>query len=187
MVVLSGRRWALCAIGAAGALLCTTVSRAAMPGNELELAVKASYLTKFGPFVQWPPAAMPAGAAPMRLCVVGVDPFGQMLEEAVRGLQVQGHGVAVVRMRAVDRPSAASCQIMFVGKPTAQPTAVTLRAVADLPVLTVTDRSRGVRGGIIEFVLDHDRVRFAVDEAGARRSGLQISSKLLALAVGARR
>jgi hypothetical protein len=187
MLVLTRQHRAWWCVGAVAALLATTAGRAAMPTGELELAIKASYLAKFGPFVQWPPAAMPADAVPMHLCVVGVDPFGGRLDEAARGLQVQGHGLSIVRMRAVDRPSAASCQIMFVGKPQGQPTAVTLRTVADLPVLTVTDRSRGVSGGIIEFVLDDDRVRFAVDEAGARRSGLQISSKLLALAVGARR
>lgn len=187
MVVLTRKRlqwWWICAVGV---MLSTTAGRAAMPVGELELAIKASYLAKFGPFVQWPPAAMPADAAPMHLCVVGIDPFGGRLDDAVRGLQIQGHGVSIVRMRAIDRPSAATCQIMFVGKPQGQPTAVTLRTVADLPVLTVTDRSRGIRGGIIEFVLDHDRVRFAVDETGVRQSGLQISSKLLALAVGARR
>jgi hypothetical protein len=187
MLVLMRRFGALCRIGAIGALLVATVGRAAAPGSQLEVAVKASYLTKFGPFVQWPPAAMPAGAAPLHLCVVGVDPFGEMLEAAVHGQLVQGHPVAVVRMRAVDRATAASCHIMFVGKPAGQPTAVTLRTVADLPVLTVTDRSRGVNGGIIEFVIDNDRVRFDVDDVDARQSGLQISSKLLALAVSVRR
>ena len=187
MLVLTGRFGALCRIGAIGALLVAAAGRAAVPGSQLEAAVKASYLTKFGPFVQWPPAAMPAGSDALHLCVVGVDPFGEVLEAAVRGQQVQGHSIAVVRMRAVDRQSAASCQIMFVGKPAGQPTAVTLRAVADLPVLTVTDRSRGVNGGIIEFVIDDDRVRFDVDDVDARQSGLQVSSKLLALAVSVRR
>jgi hypothetical protein len=40
---------------------------------------------------------------------------------------------------------------------------------------------------MIEFVLDHGRVRFDVDTGAADRAGLQISSKLLALAVAVRR
>jgi len=50
-----------------------------------ENAVKASYLYKFAPFVQWPPAALGASAAPFTICVAGSDPFGPALDEAVRG------------------------------------------------------------------------------------------------------
>lgn len=171
---------ALAAIGLASGL------HAAPPGSSLEAAVKASYLTKFGPFIGWPGAAMPAGA-PARICVIGDDPFGTTIDEAARGQQMNGHPLVVARMGAIDPGAAASCQIMFVGKPTTQPTAATLRAANGLPVLTVTDRSRGVTGGIIEFVVEDGRVRFDIDQRAAQACGLQISAKLLALAVEVRR
>lgn len=174
------------ALALAAAALPLAAARAETPGVSLEFAVKASYLTKFGPFVQWPPSAMPADA-PARICLVGADPFGRAIDQAVQGQQIQGHPLVVVRLDAVDAQTASTCQIMFVGKATTQPTAVSLSAAAGKPVLTVTDRSRGVTGGMIEFVLDHGRVRFDVDDQSAEACGLQISAKLLALAVEVRR
>jgi hypothetical protein len=47
----------------------------------------------------------------------------------------------------------------------------------------VSDRSRGGSGGIIQFVMQGSRVRFAVDMVAANTAGIQISSKLLGLAV----
>lgn len=170
----------LAAIGLASGL------QAAPPSNSLEAAVKASYLTKFGPFIDWPDGALPPGA-PARICVVGDDPFGKTIDEAARGQQMDGHLLVVARMSTIDASAAVSCQIMFVGKPTTQATAATLHAARGLPVLTVTDRSRGVRGGIIEFVVENGRVRFDIDQGAAQACGLQISAKLLALAVEVRR
>jgi len=54
-------------------------------------------------------------------------------------------------------------------------------------VLTVTDGGRGGDVGIIQFVMEDGHVRFDIDEAAARASGLSISSKLLSLAVSHRR
>lgn len=174
------------ALAAAVLAMAGAAGAAKAPGSTLEFAVKASYLTKFGPFIHWPPGAIPDDGS-ARICVVGADPFGAMIDIAARGQQIDGHPLAVARMDAVDAKSAASCQIMFVGKPTGQPTADTLHAAAGLPVLTVTDRSRGVAGGIIEFVISEGRVRFAINQAVAAADGLQISAKLLALAVEVRR
>jgi hypothetical protein len=53
--------------------------------------------------------------------------------------------------------------------------------------LTVTDQASGSSGGIIQFILQDGRVRFAIDAAAAQASGVPISSKLLALALSVRR
>ena len=62
-----------------------------------------------------------------------------------------------------------------------------LQAVQGRPVLTVTDARRGDVRGMIHFTLQRDRVRFYVDAGEAQRSGIAISSKLLALAVAVKR
>ena len=178
-------RFRILAIAIAASAAVSAAARAA--GGSLEFAVKASYLTKFGPFIQWPPGALGDGTQPLRICVIGADPFGPLLDEAARGQRVQGHPLAIAHMDTVDGQTAAACRIMFVGQPTGQSTAATLHAAAGAPVLTVTDRSHGVSGGIIDFVLQDGRVRFAVDEGDAERRGIQISSKLLELAVAVNR
>jgi hypothetical protein len=51
-------------------------------------------------------------------------------------------------------------------------------------VLTVTDSARDEPArGIINFLIQNNRVRFEIDNGAAAESGLTISSKLLSLAV----
>ena len=153
---------------------------AALPGGSraeppIEYAVKASYLYKFAPFVQWPAAAFAGPSAPLIICIAGQDPFGHMLEDAVRGQRVNGHPFEV---RHVDAARAGMpCHILYAGGGAGE----ALQAVANAPVLTVTDGSQG--GGIIQFVTVQGHVRFAINQAAAAGNGIEISSKLLGLAV----
>ncbi|MET0374029.1 MAG: YfiR family protein, partial [Rhizorhabdus sp.] len=77
-------------------------------------------------------------------------------------------------------PPANGCHILVVG---AAPSDILLTHLAGQPVLTVTDKSAGIDGGIIRFVRQAGRVRFEIDNGAARASHLSISSKLLGLAV----
>ncbi len=56
------------------------------------------------------------------------------------------------------------------------------------PILTVTDSSMRGPGskGVIDFVIKDNRVRFDIDDQAAAKNGLNISSKLLSLAVAVR-
>ena len=168
-----------------GGLLLSPLTAARAEGTALELAVKANYLSKFAPFVEWPPRAFAAAGSPFNICVLGEDPFGALLDEAVRGQLMDAHPV-VIRRAAVAAPGM-GCHLVFAGRSPIQSTAEMLRAVSDQPVLTVTDRSRGVTGGMIEFVLNAGRVRFEIDAAAAQAGGVMISSKLQSLALSARR
>lgn len=161
---------------AALAALGGAASAADLP---LEYAVKASYLYKFAPFVQWPSSAFAGAADPLAICIVGQDPFGSVLDDAVRGQRVNGHPIVVRHIDTV-RPGV-SCHILFAGS--GEGAEEMLHAVARQPVLTVTDRSRGVAGGMIQFVMVSGRVRFLIDEGAAQQSGVSISSKLLGLAL----
>jgi hypothetical protein len=154
----------------------TGSSRAAEPS--IEYAVKASYLYKFAPFVQWPATAFATPSAPLTICIVGQDPFGHMLEDAVRGQRVNGHPFEVRRVDTVR--AGMLCHILYAGAAATE----ALQAVANAPVLTVTDGGQaGSSGGIIQFVTVQGHVRFAINQAAAAGNGIEISSKLLGLAV----
>jgi hypothetical protein len=76
---------------------------------------------------------------------------------------------------------------MYVGSPSGTNPADILEQVRGRPVLTVTDAERDPSAkGVVNFVLDSNRVRFEIDQAGAAEQGLSISSKLLGLAVAVR-
>jgi hypothetical protein len=159
-------------------------ARADDPGA-LASAVKAAFLYKFQPFVAWPEQAFPAPDSPFNLCVVGNDPFGPLLDRVVDKQQTAGHAIALVRLKSV-LPDA-HCQMLYISTADAGVARQAEAAVAGAPVLTVTDGvSDPTAMGMINFVIADNRVRFEIDAGAARRSGLDISSKLLSLAVSVR-
>jgi hypothetical protein len=164
---------ALLAVGAAPALAQPT-----------DVQVKAAFLPRFARYVTWPPAAAPKGADPFLLCVVGADPFGPALDQAVRSQLVDGRRIVVRRLETAD--GAERCHIAFVDGSKSRPVAPMLAAVSARPVLTVTDQAAGGTRGIIHFAVVSGRVRFFIDDAAAAKRGMTISSRLLALAVGVR-
>ncbi len=153
----------------------------AADGDSLEYAVKAAYLTKFGIYVEWPAVAFPSPGAALNLCIVGDDPFGAALDNAVEGQRIDKHPIVVRRLKTVARDS--GCHILYLGVSDAARANQILEAVRGTAVLTVGD-ARGAGGGIITFLVKDNRVRFNVDEEAANQNGLVISSKLLSLALG---
>ena len=170
------KRW-----GAALAIaLASGLARAQRPA--IPAAIEAGYLPRFAPFVVWPPQAWGAPDAPLVICVQGADPFGDTLDRASAGQRMGSHPIVVRRIDALSADS--GCQIAYVGGSPSQPAAAALKAVAQAPVLTVTDEdSRGGKG-IVQLFWTSGRVRFTIDADMAARAGLGISSKLMALGAG---
>ena len=156
-------------------------SLALAQGTPVEYAVKATYLYKFVPFVEWPAGTFDSPNDSFILCVVGNDPVSALVDQAVQGEQVEGHAIDVVHLAQVRHD--ARCHILYVA--THGPAAVAaLDSVRGLPVLTVTDAARDPRArGIVNFIVQDNRVRFEIDSRAASENHLVISSKLLNLAV----
>lgn len=179
------QRWgAALAIAFAGGLARAEPSATTPPATPpVPTVVEAAYLPKFAPFVVWPPQALGAADAPLVICVQGADPFGDALDRASAGQRLGSHPIVVRRIEALDADS--GCQIAYVGGSAAQPAAAALKAVAQAPVLTVTDEgSRGGGKGIVQLFWMNGRVRFAIDGDMAAKAGLAISSQLMALGTG---
>lgn len=141
--------------------------------------VKAAYLLKFGAFVDWPEAR--AANGPLVLCIVGRDPVSGAIGRQAAGASVGARPVTVRRLAVVNAQS--DCHIAYIAGSLEQSVADGLRAVATAPMLTVTDSGQGEARGMIHFALQQNRVRFHIDSGAATRSGLTLSSKLLALAL----
>lgn len=151
-----------------------SASPSARAAEPLEYSVKAAYLAKFAFYVDWPPTAFSSPTAPIVLCVVGDDPFGNLLDEAVAGQAAQGRALTVKRIKTLTPDSA--CHIAYVGGSSSH-----IDSLKGSSVLLVTDIQGG--NGIINFVLRDNRVRFTVDDDSAAQHGLSISSKLLNVAL----
>ena len=57
-----------------------------------------------------------------------------------------------------------------------------LSVVSPLPILTVSETDRFVQaGGIINLLIEQNKVHFEINAAAAKKAGLKVSSKLLNL------
>ncbi len=152
----------------------------ASPAQALEAAeraIKAAFLLRFGFFVEWPQSAFAASDSPINLCIVGGDPFGSLLDDLVKGRKIGPRALAVRRLASVSHDS--GCHIAYIAKGAEQ----SLHTLRGSSVLTVTDARTSDDVGIINFVMQEDRVRFSIDDDAAAAGGLVISSRLLNLAL----
>jgi hypothetical protein len=140
----------------------------------LEYQVKAVYLFNFAKFIEWPAEAQ---SGPITICIAGQNPFGDVLEETLRGEIVNGRPLA---MRVIAGPEP-GCHVVFVPQGTG--TTTYLLAAQGSPTLTVGETPDFIsQGGIISFILESGKVRFQIDSKAAERAELRISSHLLRLA-----
>ena len=145
-----------------------------------EEEVKAAYLLNFTRYVDWPRGAFGAADAPVNLCVLGTDRFGEVVYRLVEGRRSRGRTVRVIQP---DTPrQAADCHVAFVAGP-ARAAREWMEELRGAPTLTVGDGQDFIRrGGMVAFVIVDQTVRFEIDAGAARRAGLGISSRVLALA-----
>lgn len=141
--------------------------------------VQAVYLFDFAKFVRWP-----AGSEheTISICVAGQQVFVDTLTRIVAGEHIDSHALAV---RLVQQPQdEAACDILFIGSPAEGHLDSLLAATNGKSVLTVSDVPGFLdRGGMIQFLIVDNRVRFSVDLRPVARSGISLSSELLKVAV----
>jgi len=161
--------------------LALAVSAAAQSARAPEYEVKAAFLYNFAKFVEWPSRAFPGPTTPFQICVLNRDPFRDALSNIVQGKSSSGRPIV---SRAVQSPAdARSCQVLFISQSDPEILKQAVERLRDLPVLTVGESDDFLRlGGMINFVLEQDRVRFEINLEAAERHHLKLSSKLLAVA-----
>lgn len=144
-----------------------------------EYEVKAAFLLNFTKFVAWPPDAFATARSPLAVCVFGEDPFGNALDEMVRGEAVNGHAVTVQRIRRA--PESKACQVLYFARLGRE--AEKILADAGPGVLTVGEGDKFLQqGGMIAFVVEDRRVRFDINQNAAAKAMLMVSSRLMMVA-----
>jgi hypothetical protein len=162
--------------------------------------VEAAYLSNFGRFVEWPARTGAAAGQPNAgqlnagqpnndaffVCVLGQDSFVPLLEAALKGETI---GVAPMVAKRISGPEEATgCRILVIGSARDSQLNAVLAALGTSNILTVSDMPGFTRrGGMIQFVLSGNRVRFEINLTAAQRAGLTLSSELLKVAVAIRR
>lgn len=140
----------------------------------LEYQVKAVFVYNFTRFVEWPAQAQ---SGPVTICVAGRNPLGSFLEDTVRNETVGGR---LIVTRVILEPDP-TCRVVYIPRGAATP--AYLRVARGAPVLTIGEADDFLEaGGIINFYLVNDKVRFEISTHAAERAQLRISSRLLQLA-----
>ena len=147
-----------------------------------EYKVKALFLYNFAKFVDWPDDVFRGPTDPITLCVLGVDPFGPALEDAVN-FRFVGRRPLVVR-RLSQSKHATGCQILFVSSSERHRLDAIFDAVKSASVLTIGESPNFIwSGGAIRFLLvEGNRVRFEINPQEAISQRLRISPNVLNLA-----
>lgn len=185
-----GGRWRMLRTGFAALCLVSAILAPAIAGAQgarpSEYQVKAAYLYDFSRFVAWPAQSGNEKSGEFAICVLGTDPFGPILDATVAG--EKSGGQPVVTRRIAKAQDALNCRILFIGDSEADHLKEVLAEMGRASVLTVSDIPRfSERGGMIEFVLKGDKVRFDVNLTNATDAGLIVSSELLKVALTVRR
>jgi hypothetical protein len=168
------------------ALIAVCSAARLLPAQALKATdyqVKAAYLTNLGRFVeQWSTRAKPSPDESFDLCVLGEDPFGSVLDVAVKDEKIGGARLAAKRIAKAQ--DAAGCRVLFISSSEEKQMANIVSALGNEPVLTVGDFPGFVRhGGMIQFVIENNRVKVGeINNASVQRAGLKLSSELLKLA-----
>lgn len=167
------------AMVAMAGLLCASARLVAEPqARPGEYEVKAAYLYNFAKFVEWP-------SAPKRdvfvIGILGRDPFGPMLDQAIAGKTVGERRLVVRRFTRPEQIE--GVDMLFISASDAARLPEVLRRIEGTPTLTVGETEEFVgRGGMVGFRVREDVVRFDVDLDQSARAGLKVSSQLVRVA-----
>jgi hypothetical protein len=147
--------------------------------EEVELRIKAAYLLNFARFVEWPKPA--AASEPVVIAVLGRDSIVVTLENTSQGKNIKGHPIKIKQFASLEQID--RCDILFIPRSEAKKARSAFADLSAKPILTVGEAGGFLgQGGIIEFQLIDDTLRFSVNAGAAERSGLIISSDLLRVA-----
>jgi len=151
------------------------------PGPPSERRVKAAFLYKFSGYVEWPATAGVDADSTIVFGVMGDDELADELSLLVEHRGPGARPVRVLKVHAFEpRPR---LHVLFIGHGESDRLGPLIRSAREKPVLVVTDTEGALGlGSMINFVTTGGHVRFEVGLGAARRGGLTLSARLLAVA-----
>lgn len=173
----------------AACLVCLTLATAfasrAQSGessDSSEYLIKAGFTYNFAKLIDWPSGAFAQSDSPIVIGVLGTDPFNGTLDQVLKGKEANGRAFEVRHLKwGADLKG---CNILFVSDSETAHLDELFRSVKGLPILTIGETAGfAQRGGIINFVVEDNRVRFEINADAAKQANINISSRLLSLAI----
>lgn len=142
-----------------------------------EARVKAMFLYNFALFTDWTGTAK----TPLVFCVLGEDRLGSEMETLLPGKMVAERSVAF--RQAANTGELASCNIIYVGRQARNRIPQIAKGIQGKSILLVSEFPEGGKeGAAINFFVEHNKMRFAVNLQAAANAGVTLRANLLRLA-----
>lgn len=149
--------------------------------SQSEYALKSVFLYNFCRFIDWPDSAFASPNEPFIIGIIGDDPFGSLLNEAIEGEKFRNHPIRIDHFRTPG--DIKRCHLLFVSHVGAGRLDPILAAVAGKNVLTVSETEDFLnRGGMITLTAEQNRIRLRINLGAIESANLTVSSKLLRVA-----
>jgi hypothetical protein len=149
-----------------------------------EYSAKAALLFHIAKYVDWPPEMFPRVDSPIIIGILGDDPFGDVLDQVVRGRFINGRSIAVRRASGI--ADLKGVHLVFVS-PSEPQAAQDCAVLEGFHALTVGDTGQTALFTALNFAVEGDRITFTVDLSRATRAGVTLSSRLLGVAKAVKR
>lgn len=146
-----------------------------------ENEVKAAYLYNFVKYVEWPVTTSAQENSTLYFCVIGNAPFNASVMTSLAEKPLKNRKVSIKELTFDDNIS--HCDLLFINSQVRNNLTNILKSATENSILTVSDiKGFATTGGIIEFIMINNKIRFRINNRSARMSNLKISSHLLNLA-----
>jgi len=153
---------------------------AQQPGSR-EYQLKAVFLFNFTQFVEWPPNTFSDPERPLVIGVLGKNPFGNYLNEAVVNEKVNNHPLVVHYYNSIEEVK--TCHILFINLSEANKLEQAVTSLKERSILTVSDSPDFPKqGGMIRFYTSNNKIKLQINLEASKAANLVLSSKLLRLA-----
>ncbi len=153
--------------------------------NISEYSVKAAYIFNFAKSVEWPDDAFDNDHSPIVIDVLGQDPFGSALDDAVKGKKVGTRALSVKRFESFDPEKADDLKkghILFISSSEQDRVKEILKNLKGSNLLTVSEIEQfPAMGGTILFDQEGDRIALVLNKKSAKKAGLTLSPELVQL------
>ena len=145
-----------------------------------EYQIKAAFLFNFAKFVDWPPETYATPASPIVIGVLGDNVFGNNLERTISGKTINNRPLLYKVCHSM--LEATNCQILFICPSEKGKFPKIMEGLHGASILTVSETDQFISaGGMVNFFIDANKIRFEINDEAAKKAGLKISSKLMSL------
>ena len=152
------------------------ISASAQNKTPIEYKVKAAYIIKFFNFFHWASLNSTKPEQPYRIGVLGNSPVYSALMDLLKN---QG-GAPIELIALKSGESLTNLHFLFISKDYNDPKEKIFTDSQAMNILTIGEESSFcLQGGIINFVIVNEKIKFEINRQAANKSGIKVSSRIL--------